>query len=162
MEGRPDRRQVPGQAGGLGLIRVLRSEESSGHARRRLAASRSGEANIGSVDFCSLPESCAARAGPSTGALAPPTYRGDAGVLTGRRRGLRSAETRCGWWRAFRHRLIFQREDVQRRTRRVGRRQHGKPYSRASDVTVSTFVSATSHGYTPAMPRPFLWTCIMI
>src|SRR5262245_59917799 len=33
---------------------------------------------------------------------------------------------------------------------------------RASEVTVSTFVSATSHGYTPAMPLPFWWTCIMI
>lgn len=38
----------------------------------------------------------------------------------------------------------------------------GNPDSRASDVTVSTFVSATSHGYTPARPRPFLCTCIMI
>ena len=34
--------------------------------------------------------------------------------------------------------------------------------SRASAVTVSTLVSATSQGYTPAMPRPLRCTCIMI
>src|SRR6202043_3335870 len=39
--------------------------------------------------------------------------------------------------------------------------RRGYPASRAIDVTVSTFVSATSQGYTPAIPRPFRCTCIM-
>jgi len=40
--------------------------------------------------------------------------------------------------------------------------RNGYPASAASDLTVSAFVSATSHGYTPAMPRPLRCTCIMI